>query len=67
MPPAPRFRFTFCQANSRFFSLYTLSTNEWTFLESVGLSQSESLLGRRLMGLSLMELVLAIILTLLSP
>ena len=38
-PPAPRLRFTFSQATSRFFRLFTLSTSEWTFLSPVGLSQ----------------------------
>ena len=32
----------FSQAISRFFRLYTLSTNEWTFLAPVGLIQSAS-------------------------
>jgi hypothetical protein len=31
------------QASSKFFRLYTLSTNEWTFLAPIGLSHSESL------------------------
>ncbi len=34
-PPLPRFSFTFSQAISRFFRLYTLSINEWTFLAPV--------------------------------
>src|SRR5215472_13350482 len=55
-PPLPRFAFTFSQAISRFFRLYTLSTNEWTFLALVGLIQSTSLLGRKCTGISLMEL-----------
>jgi hypothetical protein len=38
--------FTFSQAISRFFRLYTLSINEWAFLAPVGLIQSASLLGR---------------------
>jgi len=40
-----------------------LSTNEWTFLSSVGFNQSDSLLGRSLLGLSLKELVRVIALT----
>ena len=58
-PPAPRLRFTRSQAISRFFRLYTLSTNEWTFLSPVGLIQWLSLLGPSRSGLSLMELVRA--------
>src|SRR5215469_12147099 len=56
-PPLPRFAFTFSQAISRFFRLYTLSTNEWTFLAPVGLIQSTSLLRRKCTGISLMELI----------
>lgn len=63
MPPAPRFFFTFSQATSKFFRLYTLSTNEWTFLSPIGLSQSASLLGRCRPGLSLKELIRVIGLT----
>src|SRR5215472_8059927 len=55
-PPLPRFSFTFSQAISRFFRLYTLSINEWTFLVPVGLIQSTSLLGRERTGFSLKEL-----------
>ena len=57
-PPAPLLRRTFSQAGKRFSGLYTLSTNEWTFLASVGFSQSLSLLGREVPGFSLMELIL---------
>src|SRR4030095_3015415 len=56
-PPLPRLAFTFSQAISRFFRLYTLSINEWTFLAPVGLIQSTSLLGRKCTGISLMELL----------
>src|SRR5215472_6284250 len=56
MPPLPRFSFTFSQAISRFFRLYTLSINEWTFLAPVGLIQAASLLGRGRTGFSLKEL-----------
>src|SRR5712691_13453923 len=62
-PPLPRLAFTFSQAISRFFRLYTLSTNEWTFLAPVGLIQSASLLGRGCKGISLMELFLLLALT----
>ncbi len=62
-PPLPRLAFTFSQAISRFFRLYTLSTNEWTFLAPVGLIQSASLLGRGCTGISLMELFLLLALT----
>src|SRR5215467_1884953 len=55
-PPLPRFSFTFSQAISRFFRLYTLSINEWTFLVPVGLIQSASLLGHGCTGFSLKEL-----------
>ena len=55
-PPLPRFSFTFSQAISRFFRLYTLSINEWTFLAPVRLIQSTSLLRRELTGFSLKEL-----------
>jgi hypothetical protein len=48
--------FTFSQAISKFFRLYTLSINEWTFFASVGLIQFASLLGRRRTGVSLIEL-----------
>jgi hypothetical protein len=48
--------FTFSQAISKFFRLYTLSINEWTFFASVGLIQFASLLGRRCTGVSLIEL-----------
>src|SRR5215471_10276550 len=47
---------TFSQAISRFFRLYTLSINEWTFLAPVGLIHSTSLLGRERTGFSLKEL-----------
>ena len=57
-PPAPLLRRTFSQASKRFFGLYTLSTNEWTFLAHVGFTQSLSLLGREVPGFSLMELIL---------
>src|SRR5215469_14699132 len=57
-PRLPRLAFTFAQAISRFFRGYTLSTNEWTFLAPVGLSQSASLLGRECTGISLIELIL---------
>src|SRR6266576_4318539 len=50
-------RFHLSQAISRFCRLYTLSTNEWTFLAPVGLIQSASLLGRKCTGISLMELI----------
>jgi len=53
IPPAPQLAFTRSQARCRFFRLYTLSINEWTFLAPVGLIQSASLLGRRCTGLSL--------------
>src|SRR5262249_28153025 len=56
IPPLPRFAFTFSQAISKFFRLYTLSINEWTFLAPVGLIQSTSLLGRERTGFSLKEL-----------
>src|SRR6516162_3321023 len=55
-PPLPRFAFTFSQAISRFFRLYTLSINEWTFFAPVRLIQSTSLLRRERTGFSLMEL-----------
>src|SRR5258708_39524057 len=55
-PPAPALAFTFSQAISRFFRLYTLSINEWAFLAPVGLIQSTSLLGRERTGFSLKEL-----------
>src|SRR5215831_12687496 len=55
-PPLPRFSFTFSQAISRFFLLYTLSINEWTFLAPVRWIQSTSLLGRERTGFSLKEL-----------
>src|SRR6202030_1610514 len=55
-PPLPRLAFTFSQAISKFFRLYTLSINEWTFFASVGLIQFASLLGRRCTGVSLIEL-----------
>src|SRR5215471_17519592 len=51
----PRFSFTFSQAISRFFRLYTLSINEWTYLAPVGLIQSTSLLRRERTGFSLKE------------
>src|SRR5439155_6672594 len=35
-PPLPRLACTRSQALSRFFRLYTLSINEWTFLAPVG-------------------------------
>jgi hypothetical protein len=44
------------QAISRFFRLYTLSINEWTFFAPVRLIQSTSLLRRERTGFSLMEL-----------
>jgi hypothetical protein len=50
--------FTLSQAISRFFRLYTLSINEWTFFAPAGLIQSTSLLGRGCTGFSLMELIL---------
>src|SRR5215813_297490 len=56
-PPLPRFALTHSQAISRFFCLYTLSINEWTFLAPVGLIQSTSLLGAGRTGISLMELI----------
>src|ERR1700681_2935147 len=56
-PPLPRLAFTFSQATSKFFRLYTLSINEWTFFAPVGLIQSASLLGRKCTGISLMELI----------
>src|SRR5467141_4537037 len=56
IPPLPRFSFTCSQAISRFFRLYTLSINEWTFLASVRLIQSTSLLRRERTGFSLKEL-----------
>src|ERR1700728_902315 len=56
-PPRPRLACTFSQATFRFFRLYTLSINEWTFLAPVGLIQSTSLLGRECTGISLMELI----------
>jgi hypothetical protein len=55
-PPLPRFAFTFSQAISRFFRLYTLSINEWTFLAPVRLIQSTSLLRGERTGFSLKEL-----------
>jgi len=55
-PPLPRFSFTFSQAISRFFRLYTLSINEWTFLAPIRLIQSTSLLRRERTGFSLKEL-----------
>ena len=55
-PPLPRFAFTLSQAISRFFRLYTLSINEWTFFASVRLIQSTSLLRRERTGFSLKEL-----------
>src|SRR5246127_1980325 len=58
MPPLPRFSFTLSQAISRFFLLYILSINEWTFLAPVRLIQSTSLLRRECTGFSLMELFL---------
>src|ERR1019366_10746764 len=57
IPPAPLLAFTFSQAISRFFRLYTLSINEWAFFAPVGLIQSASLLGRECTGISLMELI----------
>src|SRR6201984_5340 len=57
-PPLPRFAFTFSQAISKFFRLYTLSINEWTFLAPVRLIQSTSLLRRERTGFSLKELFL---------
>ena len=51
-----RLALTFSQAISKFFRLYTLSINEWTFFASVGLIQFASLLGRRCTGVSLIEL-----------
>src|SRR6516225_11114367 len=56
IPPLPRFAFTFSQAISRFFRLYTLSISEWTFFAPVRLIQSTSLLRRERTGFSLMEL-----------
>src|ERR1700730_1034119 len=54
---------TFSQAISRFFRLYTLSINEWTFLTPVRLIQSTSLLRRECTGFSLMELFLLLAFT----
>src|SRR5580692_5550912 len=62
-PPLPRFSFTFSQAISRFFRLYTLSINEWTFLAPVRLIQSTSLLRRERTGFSLKELFQPLIFT----
>jgi hypothetical protein len=62
-PPLPRFAFTFSQAISKFFRLYTLSINEWTFLAPVRLIQSTSLLRRECTGFSLKELFLLLIFT----
>src|SRR5439155_2936051 len=62
-PPLPRFAFTFSQAISRFFRLYTLSINEWTFFAPVRLIQSTSLLRRECTGFSLMELFLLLAFT----
>src|SRR6267143_5096630 len=62
-PPLPRFAFTLSQAISRFFRLYTLSINEWTFFASVRLIQSTSLLRRERTGFSLMELFLLLAFT----
>jgi len=44
-------------------TLLTLSINEWTFFAPVGLIQSDSLLGRKYTGISLMELIHLSVLT----
>lgn len=63
MPPLPWFLFTFSQASSKFFRLYTLSISEWTFLFLPRLSLSDAREERlslvssvQVSGLSRMEL-----------